>query len=129
VASYLPGDQVVCLVKAGVILHANEVDFDFKYIFDIASQYDQGYMVYVPATLHLKDVIVVTASNCFDFNLSKKFIGSSVYYITDYRIVYLHRKMDGMSCASCGEFYPMANSNQPDGTLKCWNCRNYKFYK
>jgi len=33
-------------------------------------------------------------------------------------------KPDGEFCAKCGEFYQMAEPNQPDGTLICWRCRN-----
>lgn len=29
----------------------------------------------------------------------------------------------GLKCGRCQEFYPYAEPNQPDGTLKCWSCR------
>ena len=32
-------------------------------------------------------------------------------------------KSDGCSCVKCLEFYPMAVSNQEDGTLICDSCR------
>ena len=30
---------------------------------------------------------------------------------------------DGCSCKKCKEFYPMAVSNQPDGSMVCYGCR------
>lgn len=35
----------------------------------------------------------------------------------------------GLSCKSCQNFYPFAEANQPDGTLTCWSCKQYPFYK
>lgn len=31
---------------------------------------------------------------------------------------------DGMHCTKCKQFFPYAESNQPDGSLKCYKCRN-----
>lgn len=33
---------------------------------------------------------------------------------------------DGLTCKRCKEFYPYSISNQDDGTLICWSCKNYK---
>jgi hypothetical protein len=30
---------------------------------------------------------------------------------------------DGCSCKKCGELYPYAEPNQPDGSLVCYSCR------
>jgi formylmethanofuran dehydrogenase subunit E len=35
----------------------------------------------------------------------------------------------GCECAKCEEFYFFAEPNQPDGTMICWSCRSYPFYK
>jgi hypothetical protein len=33
---------------------------------------------------------------------------------------------NGLTCHSCQEYYPYAERpNQPDGTFKCWGCRNF----
>lgn len=31
---------------------------------------------------------------------------------------------DGMYCKRCQSFYQFAESNQEDGTLLCWSCKN-----
>lgn len=32
--------------------------------------------------------------------------------------------LDGYACSWCSNFFPMAEPNQPDGTLKCYSCRD-----
>lgn len=32
---------------------------------------------------------------------------------------------NGCSCVKCGELYPQAEPNQPDGTLICYSCRRF----
>ena len=31
---------------------------------------------------------------------------------------------DGMDCCKCKKFFEFAESNQDDGTMICWSCRN-----
>ena len=31
----------------------------------------------------------------------------------------------GMLCGTCDKFFEFAEPNQDDGTLKCWECRNF----
>jgi len=127
-ATYAIGDQVVCLVMDAAIVSATSANYEFRHIFDILSFYDEGYMIYVPISIVLKDSVRIVDENAYKFHIAKKFIGSDAYYINDYKIVELYKKMDGMCCTTCEEFYQMAVANQPDGTLKCWSCRAYKWY-
>lgn len=32
---------------------------------------------------------------------------------------------DGLHCVKCGDFYMFAESNQPDGALICYSCRQH----
>jgi hypothetical protein len=124
-----PGDTVVCRIRNGIIIDTRDEEWENEAIFDIICIYGDGYLIYVPAGICLKDQITLTKENFIKFNADKKFIGSEIYYITDYRIVKVHSKIDGICCNKCGEFYRYAASNQDDGTFTCWSCRNYKFYK
>lgn len=36
------------------------------------------------------------------------------------------RDVDGCFCKLCKEFYQFAESNQSDGTLICWSCKNFR---
>lgn len=43
----------------------------------------------------------------------------------DYPVV-VKRSKNGYTCKACGEHYPYAEeSNQKDGSFKCWSCRNF----
>lgn len=35
---------------------------------------------------------------------------------------------NGLFCSKCSEYYPYAESNQPEGKLICFSCRQYPFY-
>lgn len=41
----------------------------------------------------------------------------------DYKVV--KRYENGCTCVKCGELYPQAEPNQPDGTLICYSCRRF----
>ena len=36
------------------------------------------------------------------------------------------RYENGCHCIRCGELYPQAEPNQPDGTLICYSCRRFE---
>jgi hypothetical protein len=40
-------------------------------------------------------------------------------------IEFSERKLCGVYCIQCKEFYPYSFNNQIDGTFKCWGCINY----
>ena len=37
--------------------------------------------------------------------------------------------VSGCHCSKCNNHFPFAEPNQADGTLICWNCRNYPYFK
>jgi hypothetical protein len=41
-------------------------------------------------------------------------------YVADIR---QRRKLDGMFCCKCGQFYDFAEANQEDGSMICYACR------
>lgn len=124
-----PGDQVVCRIKDNTIVSVYEDKWQDECVFDVISFYGEGYMIYIPQSMSLKDCVYLTKSNYSSFNAEKRFIDSSAYYITEYHVIRIHSKLDGMRCAKCDNFFGMATSNQPNGTLICWNCRNYPFFR
>ena len=126
-ASFIKGDQVICLVRDGKIIYADDSIYDYKYIVEIIALYDEGYIVYIPNNSPITDVIILDASYLLLFKLDSRFLGSAVYYITDFKIVGAHQKLDGMFCVRCGEFIAMAAPNQPDGGMKCWQCRTHRY--
>jgi hypothetical protein len=121
------GDQVICLIQSKSIVNAYDATYERKQIFEIIALYADGLLLYVPTDVILIDCFDITKLNYQKFGINKRFIGSQCYYITDHKVVGIHERADGMSCIRCGEFFPMAEANLPDGTMKCWQCRVYKY--
>lgn len=66
-----------------------------------------------------KDLIVSIKTYCYGW-----FIYPSEALIIGTEPVTLVIGPDGLMCGWCGDFYPMAASNQTDGSLKCYSCRS-----
>lgn len=122
-ADYLPGDQVVCLIRDKTIVNASDIDYDLRFVFDVITTYAEGLILYVPTDLQLNDCMLLNAYNCERFNIDRKFLDSLSYYITEYKVVEIYQQIDGMCCARCKDFFPMSEPNQANGTLLCYSCR------
>jgi hypothetical protein len=124
-----PGDQVICKIKDDKIVNIYESNDTQKKIFDIVSKYNEGYLIYIPLSLFLQNTIYIYKNNYIQYNIDKRFIDSSVCFITEHNVLAIYSRLDGLCCAHCGEFCQMAVSNQEDGTFVCWICVNYRIYK
>ena len=103
---------------------------DYKHDFEIIGIKNEEYILYVPSFLYLKGAVYVYGDRDLQrHGLPRKYDESYIHYISDAYIVSLFKKVDGMKCKDCQEFYEMSAPNQADGTLICYNCRHYKFYK
>jgi formylmethanofuran dehydrogenase subunit E len=122
------GDSVVCRIRDGCVISMYEGVWQEEVVFDIVSVYAEGYLIYIPQNMFLKDSIHIV-KDYKKYNAEKRFANSYVLYITDYNIIRTHTKMDGMRCRECDEFQNYATSNQTDGSLICWSCTNYKQWK
>jgi hypothetical protein len=128
-ARFSPGDQVFCNIRNNEIINVYEEVFDCTQVFDIIAAYAESYVLYVSYDCYLKDTIYIDNSNIEKYRLHKKFLDSNIYIISEYQVSGISKKIDGMSCCKCGEFFPMAKSNRMNETLVCWNCSKYPFYK
>jgi hypothetical protein len=123
------GDSVVCHIRDNVVASIYETNWQDETVFDIVCTYAEGYMIYIPVVMCIKDCIYITKDNHARYNADKRFVDSSVLYITDYNIIRTHNKIDGMRCSICDEFYGMAEANTEGGNLICWCCKNYRQWK
>lgn len=120
---FLPGDQVICLIRAKAIVNASDLEYDLKAVFDVLTTYAEGLILYVSSDLQLDDCMFLNAYNCERFGLDKKFLGSLAYYITEYKVYEVYQQIDGLCCVKCKDFFPMAEANQSNGSLLCYSCR------
>jgi hypothetical protein len=124
-----PGDQIICHLKNGQIISVYEDEWDGRHIFDIVSIYDNGYLIYIPQAMVIKESFEITKWNYKGLGTKIKFIGSTVCYITDHNIMGIYSKIDGVHCDECGEFYRFAEADKITDKLTCWACRAYPYYK
>lgn len=116
------GDRVDCRINFATIVSPYK-EYDEVRTFEIVAVDAHGYYLYVPHYVILKDSIVADKSRCRHLGIDKKFLDEHIVYINTScvaRVVYI---LEGMSCACCQDFYPMAEANQPNGTLLCFSCR------
>ena len=122
------GDLIYCAVKDDEIQTNYEGKGVRKIVFEVLTKYDEGYIIYVPSSLFLKLSETLTVEKCRKYDLDKKFVGSLFHFISPYKILSIHSRIDGMSCIRCNEFSHMVEANQPDGkSFKCFLCRTYRF--
>jgi hypothetical protein len=117
-----PGDRVDCRVKSATIVSPYK-SYDEVKTFEIVATDKHGYYLYVPHYYCLKGTIVANKYQCGTLGIDKKFLDENIVYVQENMIALVHDRMDGLSCAICREFYQYAVSNQSDGTLICYSCR------
>lgn len=122
------GDKIVCKIKDASIVPVDE-PYDEKRIFEVIGFNYQGYYIYVPPYITIKGSLIVSSRNHAAMGIDRKFIGWEASFVTSALIAYIHEKMTGLVCQKCNEYFPLAESNQEDGTLICFTCRNYPIYK
>ncbi len=127
-AQLKPGDRVDCRVKEASIVSPYR-DYDEIITFEVVAIDKYGYYLFVPAYRSIKGSVVADRYRCKALNIDKRFLDENIVYIQESQIYKISAVLDGARCVKCLEFFPMASPNQGDGTLICWNCRNYPSYR
>ena len=118
-----PGDRVDCRIKSAAIVGPYK-DYDEVKTFEIVAIDAHGYYLYVPHYLSLKDTVVADRYRVKNLGINQKFVDENIIYINSSIVCKVVSTLDGMHCANCDEYFPMAEANQPDGqTLLCYSCR------
>lgn len=123
-----PGDRVKCRVHSGLIVAPYGEEYEKTVIFEIIASDDYGYCLYVPHYLYLKNCVILDKKKVIDWKVNYKFIDEKCIYIRESLVCQVESVMDGCSCDRCGEFLDKA-SPEEDGTMVCWSCRAYPFYR
>lgn len=58
-----------------------------------------------------------------EYGIHRKYVGEQGITLRKNNIWRVVFHADGMACKRCEEFFPKAESNQEDGTLVCYQCR------
>lgn len=121
-----PGDIVTCRIKDSRIVSCYS-SYDDELSFEIIANETQGYYIYIPGSYNLQETAIVTSFISQSLNIDKKYIGGQTIYINNNYIIDILYKFTGCCCSRCGEYFPQAEANQDDGTMKCYLCRKYPF--
>jgi len=122
------GDRVLCKIRNTTIVPANDI-FEEKKTFEVIGISYQGWYIYCPPYVILKDTVPITQRNYKSLNIEPKFIGWDAYFVTSSFIVEVVESRTGMVCSDCNEYFEYAVPNQEDGTMICFSCRTYPTYK
>ena len=122
------GDEVTCKIKGNSIVDCTDTNFDVKLQFKIIgySFIDEFYILHIPRYYNIENSWQIERKNLIEFSIKKKYLYQNAVAIKQFKIFAYNKKdtnQDGMNCSKCNNFYHMACSNQPDGTLICWSCR------
>lgn len=116
-------DEVIVKIRNSHIVDRYATNFDKLQTLEIVALFESGYFVYIPQDEFVKDSVKIELYNHKRFNVPTRYIDSYVCFINDDRIVRLYHRRIGMKCRHCNEFYQYAESNQANGTLLCWSCK------
>jgi len=124
-----PGDRIDCHVKSSTIVGPYK-SYDEIKTFEIVAvdSYECGYYLYVPHYFLLKETTVVTSYSCKTLGINKKFLNENIVYIPENMVANIQERLDGIACCKCKDFYPFAASNQENGTLICFSCRQNPYH-
>jgi hypothetical protein len=117
------GDRVECKVKDGAVVSVYS-DYDESYTFEVVASDIEGYYLYVPDYCHLQGGSILDASRARRLNIDPRYIGDTIFYISEAQIYRVAYQLDGQKCAHCHDFFIMAEHNQEDGTFLCYSCRD-----
>lgn len=118
-----PGDKVEVRVKNAIIVSPYK-GYDEKKIFEIVAVDEQGCYLFIPVYELIKGSIVADSSRCRKLGIELRFLDEQICYIQDNRICRIVSTLDGIACANCKEFHPMAEPNREGGeTFICYSCR------
>lgn len=122
-----PGDRINCRIKKDVIVSPYAGDYDDTRTFEIIGKDPYGYYLFVPYHISLKDSASIDQDACDFLQIDDRFIGEQIIYIQESMICKVSSQIDGCACKKCKEFFHMAEPNQKDGSMLCWQCRTYPY--
>jgi hypothetical protein len=123
-----PGDKVDVRIKSGAIVSPYKNYDEIKTFEIVAVAADNaGYYLYVPQYCILKETLIADKYVSKRLHIDKRFLDETIVHIDESMIAHVHARLDGMKCSKCGEFCQFAGPNQPNHTLICWSCRQYRY--
>jgi len=115
------GDRVSCKLKESKIT-SPYADFDDIKTFEIIGidEHLNGYYLYIPSYIFVKDCLKVDNYNYKKFNVAAKYIGDDYVFIEEklvHQVVFI---LEGTCCFRCKEFFDYVQNT--DEKWLCYSC-------
>lgn len=135
---YYPGAKVLCRVNEAQTLIFNVEFYDTRYAslptreFEVAGwAANNCYAIVVPDGMENSYPMTPDLMFSLQLKLDNKYLNKNIYIIKESAIG--GRKLEDpyanpIKCSICNEYFPYAETNQPDGTLICWVCNSTRKY-
>lgn len=122
------GDRITCKIRGNSIVPSNAGNYDVDLPFYIigVDEKNAKMIVYIPSCMAIKSAFNIKEEHLVKYNIDPYYLdqkGSSVGPHMVIRAQVTRTGEDGMICNRCKEFFPMAEPNQDDGTMRCYSCR------
>ena len=121
-------DKVFCKIRGNTIVSARSGNYDAQLDFEIigVDEKSSKYLVLIPIYYSIKGSWNIKEEHIERFAADPNYLDCKALLLMEDRIYRSSKSSsgnDGMFCSNCKEFYPMAEGNQSDGTLCCYQCR------
>ncbi len=129
-SDYSIGDFVICKIKDSFFVNQYD-DFDEKIEFVIIGKTFQNsvweYVIFIPHDIlkmvKSSNIIAINQKTADLYDINKKFKNECGMKLNTIGIYKISKAANGMCCSKCDEFYHYAESNQKNGKMICWSCR------
>ena len=123
------GDRVSCKLRESNVVGPYEAYDDIRTfeVIGIDSSDNIGYYLFVPQYVFIKNSKKLDTYSHKSLHINSKFIGEDYILISEKMIYEVSFILNGMSCSNCHLYFEYAESNQENGGLLCYSCRQNPF--
>lgn len=120
------GEKIFCKIHESTIVCSTSEAYEAQLIFEIIGigENTSKYLILIPTYYNIRGCWRIKEEHLEKFNINPNWLDHRALVVSEERVCHAANKGDGMSCARCKEFCPMAESNQTNGSFICFSCRN-----
>jgi hypothetical protein len=120
------GDRVSCKLKESNVSNPYDSFDDIKTFEIISVDHNcNGYYLYIPPYVFVKDSKKVDNYNYRKFGINPKYIGDDYIFIEEKMVYQVSFVLEGACCSRCQEFSDYVQDAKEDWL--CWSCVAYPY--
>ena len=121
------GDTVFCKIRGNSLISASSGNYDVQLSFKVIGYDGSKYILHIPKYYNIKNSWNIIEEHLEKYRLDVDYLDNRAIAIFADKVARVQvqtTKEDGLFCKKCDEFFPMAEPNQTDGSLVCYQCRS-----